>query len=82
MHIHTKRRRLFWWPSILLLAALIVAACSGFEPYEPRNDREEGPESGLFTGPGGEWVIFGKKKSDEKEEKKEDSDESTQNKQE
>ena len=29
--------------------------------YEPRDDREEGPEKGLFTGSQGEWVILGPK---------------------
>ena len=43
----------------LLLLALLVAGCSGIKPYEPRDDREEGPPSGLFTGPQGEWVILG-----------------------
>ncbi len=41
----------------LLLALLFVAGC-GMEPYEPRNNREEGPERGLFTGEEGEFVIF------------------------
>jgi hypothetical protein len=27
-------------------------------PYEPRNNREEGPEKGLFSGSQGEFVIF------------------------
>jgi hypothetical protein len=29
-------------------------------PYEPRNNREEGPEKGLFTGSDGEFVILRK----------------------
>jgi hypothetical protein len=45
------------------MAALLVSGCAGIEPYEPRNDREEGPERGLFTGPDGEFVIF--RKADE-----------------
>ena len=43
---------------LLLLALLAVASCSGIEPYEVRNRREEGPEMGVFTGSQGEFVIF------------------------
>ena len=42
----------------LLIALLATAGCSGMEPYEPRNNREEGPEKGLLTGEQGEFVIF------------------------
>ena len=55
----TLRRRALWIG--LLLVALLVAGCAGIKPYEPRNDREEGPEKGLFTGSQGEWVILGPK---------------------
>lgn len=41
-----------------LLAAVLVSACAGLEPFEPRNDRVEGPERGLFSGEAGEFVIF------------------------
>ena len=47
------------------MAALLVSGCAGIEPYEPRNDREEGPEKGLLTGSDGEFVIF--RKADEPE---------------
>lgn len=47
-----------WTGAALLLALLTVSACDGMEPYEPRNNREEGPERGLFTGEEGEFVIF------------------------
>ena len=43
-----------------LLVALLVAGCAGIEPYEPRDNREEGMEKGLFTGSAGEFVIFRK----------------------
>jgi hypothetical protein len=43
-----------------LLVALLVIGCAGIEPYEPRDNREEGPEKGLFTGSEGEFVIFRK----------------------
>ena len=59
----TLRRKSLWIG--LLLVALIVAGCTGIEPYEPRDDREEGPEKGLFTGSEGEFVIF--RKADEPE---------------
>jgi hypothetical protein len=28
------------------------------EPYEARNEREEGPKQGLFTGSDGEFVLI------------------------
>jgi hypothetical protein len=42
----------------LLAALLLVSGCAGFEPFEPRNDRVEGPERGLFSGKAGEFVIY------------------------
>jgi len=57
----TQRRKVLW--TGLLLVALLVTGCAGIEPYEPRNDREEGPEKGLFTGPEGEFIIY--RKADE-----------------
>ena len=57
-------RRLF----LLLLTIIFLAGCSGVTPYEPRNNREEGPENGLFSGAGGEFVIYSKvSKEDETE---------------
>ena len=41
-----------------LLAVLLVTGCAGMEPYEPRNEREEGPKQGLLSGSDGEFVIF------------------------
>jgi hypothetical protein len=56
----------------LLVACLIIAGCAGITPYEPRNNREEGPEKGLFTGSQGEFVIYrlDEKQQTESEEKK------------
>jgi hypothetical protein len=48
-----------------LLVALLVTGCAGIKPYEPRDNREEGMEKGLFTGSAGEFVIF--RKADEPE---------------
>jgi len=59
----THRRKALWIGP--LLVALLVAGCAGIKPYEPRNNREEGPEKGLFTGSEGEFVIF--RKADEPE---------------
>lgn len=42
----------------LSLAAVLMTGCAGLEPYEPRNDRIEGPERGLVTGAAGEFVIY------------------------
>jgi hypothetical protein len=56
------------WIFLLLLTTMFLAGCSGVTPYEPRNNREEGPENGLFSGPGGEFVISPKvSKEDETE---------------
>jgi len=45
----------------LLAALLVIAGCTGIQPYNPPNHREEGPEKGLFTGSQGAWVIVGPK---------------------
>ena len=54
----THKQKALWVG--LLLVALLVNGCAGIEPYEPRDDREEGPKKGLFTGSEGEWVIYRK----------------------
>ena len=56
----------------MLLMMVLMSGCTGIEPYEPRNNREEGPEKGLFTGSQGEWVIIGPKaeETDAKEKKR------------
>lgn len=36
----------------------MVTGCAGMEPYEARNEREEGPKQGLFTGSDGEFVLI------------------------
>jgi hypothetical protein len=54
----THRRKVLWIGP--LLVALLVAGCAGITPYEPRDNREEGMEKGLFTGSEGEFVIFRK----------------------
>jgi hypothetical protein len=41
-----------------LLALMVVSGCSGIEPLELTNTREEGPEKGLFSGSDGEFVIL------------------------
>ena len=65
MGILRTHRRKALWIGALLVALLVIAGCAGIEPYEPRNNREEGPEKGLFTGSEGEFVIF--RKADEPE---------------
>jgi len=61
MDICSEHSRKIQWAAILLLIVVVIAGCAGIEPYEPRNNREEGPEKGLFTGSQGEWVILGPK---------------------
>jgi hypothetical protein len=58
MGIYNKHSRKIRWTAILLLTVVVMAGCAGIQPYEPRNNREEGPEKGLFTGSQGEWVIL------------------------
>ena len=65
MGILRTHRRKTLWIGALLVTLLIIAGCAGIEPYEPRNNREEGQEKGLFTGSEGEFVIF--RKADEPE---------------
>ncbi len=57
--LRTLRRKALWIGP--LLVALLVSGCAGIKPYEPRDERNEGPERGLFTGPQDEWVILGPK---------------------
>jgi hypothetical protein len=57
----THIRKALW--IVLLVAAMLVFGCACIEPYEPRDNREEGPEKGLFSGSEGEFVIF--RKADE-----------------
>jgi hypothetical protein len=64
MRISKIHRRKALWIGPLLVALLVIG-CAGIEPYEPRDNREEGPEKGLFTGSEGEFVIF--RKADVKE---------------
>jgi len=60
MGIMSTSRGKVLWIVALLVASLVVFGCAGIKPYEPRNNREEGPEKGLFTGSEGEFVIFRK----------------------
>jgi hypothetical protein len=64
----TAGRRKSGAGAVLLLALLAVAGCAGMESYKPRNNREEGPEKGLFTGAEGEFVIFRRGEAPESEE--------------
>lgn len=56
MYLFNIIRAIIVW-SLLLL---IVSGCSGIEPYTPTNHREEGPESGLFSGSEGGFVLYRK----------------------
>lgn len=58
MVLSISARRKALWAIALLVACLIIAGCAGITPYEPRNNREEGPQKGLFTGSQGEFVIY------------------------
>ena len=65
MGLSSIHRRKALWIGLFLVALLVISGCAGIEPYEPRDNREEGPEKGLFTGSEGEFVIF--RKADEPE---------------
>ncbi len=57
------RRKTLWIGALLVV--LLVTGCAGIKPYEPRDNREEGMEKGLFTGSEGEFIIY--RKADEPE---------------
>lgn len=43
---------------IAIVVVLLGSGCSGITPDgKLRNNREEGPQGGIFSGPGGEFVI-------------------------
>ena len=81
MDLCARHCRNVWWPAVLLLIAFVMAGCAGMEPYEYRNNREEGPEKGIFTGSQGEWVIVGSKESETDKEEEKDPDKPTDGKQ-
>lgn len=54
-----NHKRIALW-IVSLLVVLLVVGCAGIKPYEPRDNREEGPQKGLFSGSEGEFVIFRK----------------------
>ena len=59
------KRHILWF-----LVLLVIVGCSGIEPLELTNTREEGPERGLFSGSEGEFVIY--RKTDEEATRNED----------
>jgi hypothetical protein len=42
---------------LIIFLLLLVSGCSGITPCQPRNNREEGPQQGLFTGDKGAFEI-------------------------
>ena len=54
--LRADNRRAVWISS--LLVTLLLTACAGVEPFEPRDYREEGPERGLLSGADGEFVFY------------------------
>jgi heat shock protein HslJ len=73
MGIMSTARGKVLWVVAFLVVSLVISGCTGIKPYEPRNNREEGPEKGLFTGSQGEFVIFRKGEEPQKESEDEKS---------
>jgi hypothetical protein len=64
MNIFDKPVRKVLWIG-LFLAVWFITGCTGFKPYEPRDNREEVLEKGIFTGSEGEFVILRRTKAAE-----------------
>lgn len=59
MNLYQKYGRPLLKTVVAVAVLLAMGACSGITPGgNLRNSREEGPEKGLFSGPGGEFVIL------------------------
>jgi len=58
MIICAMRRQKGWWVVLFVTVLFVMAGCADVKPHQPRNHREEGSQGGIFTGPGGEWVIY------------------------
>ena len=43
--------------TVVLIATVLVSGCSGIQPYDPPDYKEEPPGHGLLTGADGEFVI-------------------------
>jgi hypothetical protein len=56
--MNNKRRREIRCFVAVSLAVFLISGCAGFKPYEPRDERVEGPKRGLFSGEAGEFVIY------------------------
>jgi hypothetical protein len=80
MRICNQHSRAVRWALVLLLIVVVMAGCAEIQPYEPRNNREEGPEKGLFTGSEGEWVIFRKAEEQDKDSEDQKSADETKDK--
>lgn len=55
-----KTRGKALWIVALLVTLVVISGCAGIKPYEPRDNRREGPEGGLFSGSKGEFIIYRK----------------------
>ena len=56
---HSQKRGCLLLCSTALVVLLLGSGCSGITPDgKLRNNREEGPQGGIFSGPGGEFVII------------------------
>ena len=59
-----KRSRLHFLATVLV-ATILIAGCSGIEPYNPPDYKETPPGSGMLTGKDGEFVVYSKKEGQE-----------------
>jgi hypothetical protein len=74
MIICAMRRQKGWWVVLFVTVLFVMAGCADVKPYQPRNHREEGLKGGVFTGPGGEWMIYRSHETIADEEKKKSLD--------
>ena len=59
-HQSHKAIRKALWIVALLMTLVVISGCAGIKPYKPRDNREEGPKDGLFSGSKGEFIIYEK----------------------
>jgi hypothetical protein len=57
MTVHDPARRTAKKLCAVTFLLVSLAGCFSFQPFEPRNHREEGPDRGIFTGRRGAFEL-------------------------